>query len=431
MTPHFQRAQVLLRQHRNDLAEVELRKHLAEVPGDPIARGILAICLSDQQKTDPAIEEARAAIGAGPDLSFGHYAMSRVLFNADNVKDAERAIDAAIGLDPGDADYHALKANLRFVRTDWPGALAAAEEALRLDPEHETAANLRGMALVKLGRKREAEAALDGLLARDPENALSQANQGWTQLERNDPKRALEHFRESLRIDPTLDWARAGMIEALKARNPVYRLILQFFLWMAKKSGKVQVAIILLFIFGRGALNSVADQNPALRPLVLPLIVLLALFFWLTWVASPLLNLTLLLHPYGRYALTRDDKRTAAIVGLLLLAALGSLIAWGLLYWTGRPAHAAVFGARAFLLLVLPVITMFHYPWGRKRLIAGLVALVAGLLAAVVLAAILVEAIRNTTFLRPDQARDLVNYFMILCVGSSWLPMVMPRRSWG
>ena len=35
-------------------------------------------------------------------------------------------------------------------------------------------------------------------------------------------------------IVTTLDWARVGMIEALKARNPVYRLLLLYFLWMSR-----------------------------------------------------------------------------------------------------------------------------------------------------------------------------------------------------
>jgi len=103
-----------------------------------------------------------------------------------------------------------------------------------LDPEHAGCLNLRAMAEVKLGRKAQAAATIEAALARDPENAGTHANRGWTYLEESDPGRALEHFREALRLDPENEWAREGMVEALKARHGVYRLVLRCFLWMQK-----------------------------------------------------------------------------------------------------------------------------------------------------------------------------------------------------
>ena len=54
-------------------------------------------------------------------------------------------------------------------------------------------------------------------LGRNPENAHTNANQGWSLLHGGQPGKALEHFREALRLDPDLEFARAGMVEALKA----------------------------------------------------------------------------------------------------------------------------------------------------------------------------------------------------------------------
>ena len=66
------------------------------------------------------------------------------------------------------------------------------------------------MALVRLGRRDEAGATLEAALARDPENAVTHANQGWARLHAGDFRGALEHFREALRLNPSLEWARAG-----------------------------------------------------------------------------------------------------------------------------------------------------------------------------------------------------------------------------
>ena len=117
-----------------------------------------------------------------------------------------------------------------------PRPSTAAERGLAIDPEHNVCTNLRAMALVQLGRKDEAAETLGSALANDPENALTHANQGWALLHQGDHQRALEHFREALRIDPELEWAQAGIVEALKAQYLIYRLMLRFFLWMGRQS---------------------------------------------------------------------------------------------------------------------------------------------------------------------------------------------------
>src|SRR5439155_25034708 len=147
----------------------------------------------------------------GPDLAFAHYALADALHFADREDDAAVAIEKAIDLDPLNASFRGLQAGIRFARRDWAGALEAADAGLELDAEDDACTNLRAMALVQLGRRDEAGAAIQGALERDPENAISHANQGWTLLHQRRPKDALVHFREALRIDPTLDWARAGM----------------------------------------------------------------------------------------------------------------------------------------------------------------------------------------------------------------------------
>ena len=120
--------------------------------------------------------------------------------------------------------------------------------------------------MVKLGRRGEAGAASTRQLSRDPEDAYSHANQGWTLLHRGDPRKALEHFRESLRLDPDLEWARAGIVEALKARYVVYRWVLMYFLFMARFSERAQWIILLGGYLGYRMLINVAKSHPPLAP---------------------------------------------------------------------------------------------------------------------------------------------------------------------
>jgi tetratricopeptide (TPR) repeat protein len=180
-------------------------------------------------------------------------------------EDAYRAVQEALRLDPADADSFALLSSIELARNRWLAALEAAEQALALNAEHVGAANLRAMALVRLGRKAEAMESVDYALGRAPDNAFSHANQGWNRLHQNDPLKAQEHFREALRLDPNLDYAREGMLEALKARNPVYRIMLAYFLWLGRQSSRFQWAFIIGIFFGGRVARSLSISQPALN----------------------------------------------------------------------------------------------------------------------------------------------------------------------
>jgi tetratricopeptide (TPR) repeat protein len=376
MSPEFQRALVLQRQGRHDRAEQELRKHLAAASDDPIAHAALAVSLLEQGKRDEAEREAREAVGRAPDLPLGHYVLARVLADRNRDDEAAAAIAEAVRLDPTAADAHALRGVIDFARGRWADALAAAEAALACDPENSGATNLRGMALVKLGRTAEAGAAIEAALARDPDDATTHANRGWTLLEQGRRREAMEHFRESLRLDPEGDWARAGMVEALKAGNPVYGVMLRYFLWMQKLPPRAQWGILVGGFLGSRFLGGVARANPAVAPWVMPILVAYGCFAVLTWLSSPLFNLLLFLHPFGRHALTADQRRQAALVGLCVGLALaflaGGIVTGGIESWI---LPVLVCG-----LLAMPVAAVFECRagWPRRAM-----AVVAGGLAAV------------------------------------------------
>ena len=387
MNQHYQRALLLFEQNRHDLAEQELNQALAVNPNDADAHALLALCLAKRQDFQRATEEAQMAIHLAPDLSFAHYALASILEDRNHYPEARRAVADAIRLAPETALYHGLEASIRFNERDWPGALAAAERGLAIDAENVGCNNLRAMALVKLGRPAEAGATIAAALARDPEDAASHANLGWMLLEQRQPDKAMEHFREALRLNPQFEWARAGIVEALKARHFVYRWMLMYFLFMAKLSGTAQWAIILGGYFGQRFLSEAAAANPELRPFVLPIIVAYVVFALLTWLASPLFNLLLRLSKFGRLALSEEQIFASNCVGGCLLAAV---LALGL--WLATGSALALFGALYLGLLTLPVSVVFNCPagWPRQAMTAYVVALLG--VAALALANIFGEA---------------------------------------
>ena len=199
---------------------------------------------------------------------------------------------------------------------------------LQMDSEHVGCTNLRAMALVKLGRRQEAGATIDAALARNPENSMTHANQGWTLLESRDHKKALEHFRESLRLDPENEWARQGIVESLKAKHLIYSWMLRYFLWMSKLSPRAQWGVILGAYFGNRILSGLSRSNPELAPWILPVKILYLIFVILTWTAHPLFNLLLRLNRFGRFALSREQVVASNWLGATVLLGLISIAGW-------------------------------------------------------------------------------------------------------
>ncbi|MGE3410185.1 MAG: tetratricopeptide repeat protein [Pirellulales bacterium] len=318
---------VLLEQSRHELAIQELRQELLQDPNNSQVHAILALCLSAREDHAAATQAAQAAIANGPDSSLAHHVHAKVLINRHRLPEAQAAIQEAIRLDPSDPDFQATRATIAFAQCNWQTALDAAEAGLELDPEDTDCNNLRAMALDKLGRREQAGETVEATLARDPSNVVSHYVQGMLQVGKH-PSQAIVHFSEALRIDPDFEPARAGLVEALKARNFIYRGMLNFFLWCGRLSTGAQWGVMLGGYFGCRYLSGLADRNPGWSPVIMPLLVAYLLFAWMTWLAYPLFNLLLRFHAQGRRALSQDQIRGSNWLAGGLLVTLFCLALW-------------------------------------------------------------------------------------------------------
>ena len=377
MSVHLTRAEVLLAQSRPADAERETRVALAQDPNNAIAHVILALCCVHQNRTEEALSEARTAVGLAPADPTSHRILSFVLHRMGRQTEALASVRESLRMDPHDAEAHVLQSAIQFSLRNWKLALQSAEDALAIDAEHVEAANFRAMALTQLGRKQEAAETVDFALTREPDNALSHANQGWNCLHQNDPRRAQVHFREALRLNPGLDYAREGMLEALKARNPVYRLMLAYYLWIGRQSGWLQAAFIIGVFFGGRIIGGLSETFPNLRWLFTPLLVLFYLFIYLSWTSQPLFNLMLRLDRFGRHVLSPDQRLGSTLFGIVLAAlAVTSAV------WLISGSDAAGFGAVVLAVLSLCVsATWLHR--ARVRLLLGVATLALAVLGAV------------------------------------------------
>ena len=299
------------------------RRALAADPQDAMAHALLALALAHLEQGHDAVEAGRRAVAIDPEMAFAHYAHGWAQVEHGDFAAAERAAREALRIDPS-GDAYALLAQVHLRQRRWKDALDVAERGLQVEPEHPACANLRALALGRLGRGDDAKTAMHEVLALDPDDAYAHANRGWLLLRQSNPDEALESFRAALRLDPTLDWARAGIVEAMKARNGLYRLMLQYSLWVDTLSTRSQWLLIFGLYFGARIVRAVLRQNPALLPLLGPLLGLYALFVLGTWIAHPLSNLILRISPVGRLALNRHETIASNAVGGCLAAAFVS-----------------------------------------------------------------------------------------------------------
>jgi tetratricopeptide (TPR) repeat protein len=323
---------------------------------------LLALCLAHRDQLEQATGAAERAVSLAPDLAFAHYALAHVLHDRKRFREALQRADEAVRLDPDDATYRGLRAAILFAQRDWQAALDAADEGLALDPEDVACNNLRALGLVELGRHAEAGQTIASTLARDPDNAFTHVSQGWALLHDGKVVPALEHFREALRLDPELEMARAGIVEAMKARNVVYRVLLRYFLWMNSLSHKAQWGILLGGYFGYQALRTVAEQNTTFAPWLTPLLAVYLVFAVMTWVAAPLFNLLLRLDRFGRHALAQEQITASNWFAGSIVLTLGLGLAWIL---TGAPDLKLY--AMVSLFLMLPLAAAVSCPAGWPR----------------------------------------------------------------
>lgn len=316
---------ILIQQKKYDAAEKILRQLLAQEPTNIHYLALLAELNLQQDRIDKAESIIDDAIGLSPDTAHLYFIKSRIDIQKDKYDDAEKSIQEAITLDPYTADFFAWLANIKLARKQYEESLRMANQALSIDPEDLLALNVRSTVLLKLNKKEESFQTIEGALRQDPNNAYTHTNYGWGLLEKGDHKKALKHFKEALKNNPNYDYAQKGMMEALKAKYLIYRLFLRYAFWIGNLSAKYQWGVILGLYFGTRALNMLADSYPALEPYLLPVIILLVIFAFSTWVIRPLSNLFLRFNAYGKFLLGKQEKISSNFVAVSLTVFLTGL----------------------------------------------------------------------------------------------------------
>jgi tetratricopeptide (TPR) repeat protein len=236
---------------------------------------------------------------------------------------------------------------------------------------------MRAQILTKLDRVDEATETVEDILYDNPEDSYSHANVGWVELENGNNKKALEHFKEALQLDPNFEYAREGMSTVLKSKNFFYRWYLKYSFWIAKQSSTNQWAFIIgLYVVYRVSFKVLSEND--MTYLAFPLMLAYLLFALGGWIMEPLSNTILNFDSYGKYLLSKNAKISGFIFGTLLVLGLISIVAFYLL----KIDYALVLAA-TFICALLPLSRAFLLNSKKAQMIGisyGVIMIVAGII---------------------------------------------------
>lgn len=409
------RALQLLSQGRHDLAETEAQAAIAEDPRQSRAYAAFALCLSKREKHTDAVAAAQQAVSLEPGLAWNHLVLADVLLSRNSFEDGLKSAQAAVALDPGDAHAHTCEARALLLLKRYAESLEASQRALGIDAHNTDAGNVRAAALRSMGRRKEAVSEINNLLSANPNSAFSHTNMGWSQLHRGQAKLASTHFREALRIQPSNESARQGLIESLRARSPIYNIILRYFLFMNRLSLNAQWSVLLGGWVLYQIFRYVKSSSPQYAGVMNIFIGAYLVFAALTLLSRPLHTLALFLHPLGRHALTRREKIGAAIFWIAMVVPLVFLA----LYSLSIAKDFNLVGAMLTAILIIPVSLATESQSGTPRIVMGVIA---GVLSLSCLLLLFLVGMQSSVF------GLLLAPYVISCFASVWVSNALAIR---
>lgn len=304
--------QILIERDKLDMAMQRLHLALADFPDTAYLHLLMAEVHYRQEQYKEALRAVETSIGLDAENDHAFFKKAQIHMHLRDFRAAENAIAEALKITPDDPNYYGLKGHLCIMREQFKEAVEWAQKGLDLNPDHHYCNNIKSMAHNSMGESKSAYSHLEYMMERNPEDATTQSNMGFHFLRRGNIKHAKVHFAEALRIDPNFDYARHGMLEAVKAGNWSYRKFLQFSFFMERIGKRNRWALII------GLIVVIQFLKP-LAPIYL-------FFVMWTWFSGPISEVFLIFDRYGKYLMDERHRHFAHAQGFLLGLSLLSAI---------------------------------------------------------------------------------------------------------
>lgn len=187
---------------RQQAAESIYRDILQRAPGHPVATHFLGVCLVQTGRPQEGLAAlAKSMQALGRQARFRHnYAL--MLAQAGDPATAERELEAAIALEPGNATSHNYLGVVRQQLGRLADAAAAYQAGLAVAPDDPFLASNYGNCLLAQG---EIETAIEWLrrsVGREPRNPVAHNNLGSALNAAGDVRGAIAAYRKAIEVEP-------------------------------------------------------------------------------------------------------------------------------------------------------------------------------------------------------------------------------------
>ena len=306
------RIEILIDRNKLDDAQQRITEGLSQYPDSGSLHALQSKVYYEKKQMKQAMESIKTAIACNPTNDYYYYHKALIHLDKNEYKACNADMDKALELDPHFAPYYGGKASVLLELDRRDEAIETVKMGLEIDPHNAYCQNVLSMALTRAGEAGASHKILEHQLEQNPENAFTHANLGHQYLRDNNIEKAREHFGVALTIDPTSEFAKAGMLNTIKASNPLFRGLLQYGFWMDKIGEANRWAFIIGFIV-------VVRLLPFLLPLYLIIV-------FSTWFIGPLSDVIVYFNKYSRYLFNDLERKLTRINILLIAVATVSLI---------------------------------------------------------------------------------------------------------
>ena len=192
---------------------------LKKNPGCWMAHYNLGIVLSEQGKTDQAIDHYRRAVTLRPDYAEAHYNLGRLLVEQGRLDDAIAHYEEAVEINPSDPEAQNNLGVTLFGIGRVDDAIVHYQKALEIQPNYAEASCNLANALISKSDFDGAIARYSTCLAAMPDQAEAQYNLASALLRKGRTDEAIIHYQKVLQLYPENADAHANLGSAFVAKG--------------------------------------------------------------------------------------------------------------------------------------------------------------------------------------------------------------------
>ncbi|PXX48768.1 tetratricopeptide repeat protein [Aquitalea magnusonii] len=192
-----------LQQGKPAVARDGLLRVLKAYPDSAEVNFLLGLALVQLSQGKAALAHFNRAIALQPDLAEAYVNRGILLKNQQQLPQALRDFERAIALRPGMAEAYSNRGNVQVLLDQRAAAHDSFVTALHLDPHNSDAMVNLAALLAENGEYEAAQALLDKVLARFPDDVLARYDLSWLLLLQGDYARGWQYY-EARKLDPQL-----------------------------------------------------------------------------------------------------------------------------------------------------------------------------------------------------------------------------------